>query len=347
MVSCVWIETANWRERQNELSSLWLEWRTANPALSSPFFHPEFSTIVSNWRTNVEVGLVHDDSGLIGIFPFQRLGGNIGVPVGHFLSDYHGIIAPPDFDYIGARELIKGCGLIAWDFDHLIPAQRLFAPFHEHLSVAAQINTSYSFAQYLDEQKGLKSELRKLRRLQEDHGPVKFVASSCDESAFMSLLDWKSAQYRRTGVPNIIELPWVTSVLRDIHQHRANSDFEGMLSLLYAGDRLTAAHLGMRSGGVWHHWFPAYDPELSHYSPGLLLLLKMVEHASSIGVHTIDMSTGLYEQKKRFMNASTTVASGSVGLPSLRYARRLIRKSARSSLIALKLHAPIKRLLRP
>jgi CelD/BcsL family acetyltransferase involved in cellulose biosynthesis len=197
-----------------------------------------------------------------------------------------------------------------------------------------------------DEQKGLKSELRKLRRLQEDHGPVKFVAQSYDEAAFMSLLDWKSAQYRRTGAPNIIALPWVTSVLRDIHLRRANSDFEGMLSLLYAGDRLTAAHLGMKSGGVWHHWFPAYDPEFSYYSPGLLLLLKMVEHSSSIGVHTIDMSVGLFEQKKRFMNASTKVASGSIELPSFRYMKRLIRKSARSSFIGLGLHAPIKRLLR-
>jgi hypothetical protein len=149
----VWVEIANWRERQSELSSFWLEQRAANPALSSPFFHPDFTTIVANWRANVEAGLIHDDSGLIGIFPFQRLEGNVGVPVGHFLSDYHGIIALPDFDHIGARELIKGCGLIAWDFDHLISTQRLFVPFHEQISVAAQINTSFSFTQYLDELK--------------------------------------------------------------------------------------------------------------------------------------------------------------------------------------------------
>jgi hypothetical protein len=82
MDSCVWVTTANWRECQNELASIWLEWRDANPALSSPFFHPDFSTIVANWQANVEVGLIHDESGLVGIFPFQRLKGNIGVPVG-------------------------------------------------------------------------------------------------------------------------------------------------------------------------------------------------------------------------------------------------------------------------
>ena len=26
------------------------------------------------------------------------------------------------------------------------------------------------------------------------------------------------------------------------------------------GERLVAAHLGMRSRTVWHYWFPAYDP---------------------------------------------------------------------------------------
>jgi CelD/BcsL family acetyltransferase involved in cellulose biosynthesis len=347
MKPLVWVKSARWRDCHADLSSTWLEWRNANLALASPFFHPDFSTIVAQWRNDVEVGLIHDDSGLIGIFPFQRLERRLGVPVGHFLSDYHGIISDPDFfDRINARELIKGCGLIAWDFDHLVPTQRTFAPFHEQIAVSAQINTCFGFDQYLNQQKGLKSEFRKLRRLEEDHGPVRFVAQSYDEVAYMKLLEWKSAQYRRTGVRDILKIPWVTSVLRDIHLRRENTDFQGVLSLLYAGDRLTAAHLGLRSGGILHHWFPSYDPEFSYYSPGLLLLLKMVECAPSMGIHTIDLGTGLFEQKRRFMNASTKVVSGSVQQRSLRSARRAMRKHVRSTLIAFGIHRSVQRLLR-
>ena len=120
-----------------------------------------------------------------------------------------------------------------------------------------------------------------------------------------------------------------------------------MLSLLYAGDRLVAAQFGMRCESVYHCWFPAYNPEMAYYSPGSMLLLKVAEHACSIGITMIDLGKGVSEQKRRFMNASVPVAMGAVELSSWRYARRATHRKLKSVAMCLHLHQPVRAFLRP
>lgn len=98
---------------------------------------------------------------------------------------------------------------------------------------------------------------------------------------------------------------------RKIHAMQTEG-FAGMLSLLYAGDWLVAGHFGMRSRTVWHYWFPAYDPEVAKYSPGLNLALKMAAYAPSAGLSTIELGRMRAEYKRRLMNRDVLVASGSV-----------------------------------
>ena len=99
-----------------------------------------------------------------------------------------------------------------------------------------------------------------------------------------------------------------------------------MLSALYVGDRLAAAHMGMRSASVWHYWFPAYDPELSKYSPGLILLLRMAQAAPSLGLRVIDLGKGSTLYKDRLMSGEVPLAEGRVELPSLATAVRRLRR---------------------
>ena len=51
-------------------------------------------------------------------------------------------------------------------------------------------------------------------------------------------------------------------LLRRLFDTRS-SDFGGMLSAVYAGPHLVAAHFGLRAGPVLHWWFPVYDPNFS------------------------------------------------------------------------------------
>jgi CelD/BcsL family acetyltransferase involved in cellulose biosynthesis len=90
------------------------------------------------------------------------------------------------------------------------------------------------------------------------------------------------------------------------------TEFAGMLSALYAGGELVAAHMGMRSRTCWHYWYPAFDPRLARYQPGLVLLLEMARHAADLGVTRIDLGAGDEHYKVRLANASDLVARGRV-----------------------------------
>ena len=150
--------------------------------------------------------------------------------------------------------------------------------------------------------------------------------------------------YRKTGQLDIFQNPSIVAVVQEIYGHN-DPDFCGMLSLLYAGDRLVAALLGVRSGSIYHYWFPAYDPSLAKYSPGSVLLLMLVEQASSVGIKTIDLGKGMSEQKRRFMNASALVAEGAVELSSWRRSRRSVRNNLRFFVRRLNIHRAGRRLL--
>jgi CelD/BcsL family acetyltransferase involved in cellulose biosynthesis len=176
-----------------------------------------------------------------------------------------------------------------------------------------------------------------MRRLELEIGPVHFVSHSTDRDALQQILSWKSRQYRKTGWRDLFALKWGRVLIERIHAAQSGG-FAGMLSLLYAGDKLLAGHLGMRSRTVWHYWFPAYDPQFAKYSPGLLLLLKMAEHAPKIGLRTIDLGTGMTLYKRRLMNASVSVAEGSVERPSwlslVRGMRRKAKRLVQSNLLS-------------
>jgi CelD/BcsL family acetyltransferase involved in cellulose biosynthesis len=319
------------RELGSDLVGAWTRLQAANPDLASPYFHPEFTRIVAAARNDVEVAVLESGSEVIGLFPFQRERGSIGRPVGGIISDYQGIICAPDFS-CDPLELLRACRLKVWAFDHLLVSQKFFTQFHQSVELSPQVDISEGFEKYYRKQKSARSEQIKIRNIQRDVGPLRFVAHSADRSAFDQLLAWKSQQYIRTNKPDIFLHRWTVESLRRIHATQL-PDFAGVLSLLYAADRLVAVHFGVRASSLLHSWFPAYDPALGKYSPGLILLLKMAEHAQAEGIRCIDLGKGMNEYKHRFMNASCQLASGSVALPSMLRLSRAVGRNVRSTVV--------------
>ena len=76
--------------------------------------------------------------------------------------------------------------------------------------------------------------------------------------------------------------------------------------------------------------FPAYDPKFATYSPGLVLLAKVVEEAPLLGLHVIDLGKGAEGYKGRFANASIPLAEGSVEASDIIAASRRLMRLARS-----------------
>ncbi|MCE9589707.1 MAG: GNAT family N-acetyltransferase [Planctomycetes bacterium] len=298
----------------------WARLHADNPTLASAYFHPAFTQAVAAVRRDVEVGVMEEAGTIVGFFPFQR--GRLGIakPVGGIVSDFQGVIAEPDLVF-DPRELLLGCCLNAWDFDHMLVSQAPFTPFHAHHYGSPLINVTNGFEAYKEERRKAGSKhIQKLgtlwRKIEREIGPLRFEAHTTSADALDTTLRWKSAQYRSTGVLDLFRLhPWAGELLARLQQTQEDS-FAGMISTLHAGDQLIATHAGMRSRTAWHYWFPAYDEKFHPYSPGLLLLLHIIEHAPKLGLKRIDLGKGDSFYKERFMNGSLPLADGRVERPS-------------------------------
>jgi CelD/BcsL family acetyltransferase involved in cellulose biosynthesis len=333
------------RELDSDLVRTWTEIQQANPTLASPYFHPEFTRVIAAVRNDVEVAVIEDGGQVVAFFPFQRVGVSVGEPVGGIISDYQGLICVPDFA-CDPRELLQHCRLVAWNFDHLVTAQSSFTAFHHSIESSPQLDLSKGYEFYVRERRTAGSEQIKksgnlMRRLEREVGLLRLVVHSAADAPLQQTIAWKSCQYLKSGKADLFAMPWVRAVLERVQAAQIGG-FAGMLSLLYAGERLVAGHFGMRGRSVWHYWFPAYEPEMAKYSPGLILLLKMAEQAPSLGVSTIDLGKGMSFYKRRLMNASVSLASGSVELPSWRSIGRYTRRKLRSLLANTPLGEPVR-----
>jgi CelD/BcsL family acetyltransferase involved in cellulose biosynthesis len=298
----------------------WSQIQQSDAALESPFFSPQFTRIVAVARDDVYVGVLEHDGRTVGFFPFQLGRWGAGRPVGWTISDYQGVVAERCAAW-DAKELIRACGLKVWKFDHVIAVQPQFHPFGQTRRESPVIDVSVGFDTYLRERRDagvgeISAAQRKMRKLEREQGDLRFERHVADPGALATLLRWKTDQYLRTGIADKFSHPWIRQVLELVHTSEDES-FAGMLSLLFAGDRVVAAHLGMRSNSVWHYWFPAYDPEFARYSPGLTLLLKMAEQAPSLGIRAIDLGKGDERYKRSLMSGTVTLIEGRVELPSL------------------------------
>ncbi len=65
-------------------------------------------------------------------------------------------------------------------------------------------------------------------------------------------------------------------------------------------DALIATHLGFCHAGRFTWYKPAFDPEFSKYSPGLVLLVRLLERALEEGAEELDFTIGREDFKLRF-----------------------------------------------
>jgi CelD/BcsL family acetyltransferase involved in cellulose biosynthesis len=313
-------ETGAWRELQRR-----------HPGLESPFFCPEFAALVAESRSDVEVAVIRDGGRPVGFLPFHRDRRDVGTPVGQGLSDFHGVIAGPDAAW-QADKLIRGCGLRAWRFNHLIATQVPFHPHHWARAESPYLDLSHGFEAYRANRIGAGSRLfeqmeRKARKAEREQGPIRFEWHTRSSAVFAALLRWKSAQRARTRTLDVLQGGWVRDLLERI-RCTETSGFACVLSALYVGEDLWAAHLGLRSETVLHLWFPAFERSYSRNSPGMILLLEMARAAPSQGIERIDLGKGDEHYKRRLMSGSLELAEGAV---EFRRATKAVRQTLRNA----------------
>jgi len=300
--------------------SVWEQIRRDSAVYTSPYFHPEFIRAVAAVRDDVEIAVMEQDKHAVGFFPFQRGSLNLGKPVGGKLSDYHGPLVRAE-SHFDPPLLLHACRLAAWDFDHLVTATPALEACITARGKSPQLDLSEGYQAYARGRREAGSDEihkngQKSRKLARELGPLEFSAEADDDEAFELLRTWKSAQYLRTGLADVFSFPWTVALLdrlRAIHE----ADFSTPLTVLRAGGKVAAVSLSLRSRGVLHAWFTAYNPELAKYSPGVTLFIRLAEEASGLGIQQIDLGRGDERYKWSLASGHAEVAEGSMACPSL------------------------------
>jgi CelD/BcsL family acetyltransferase involved in cellulose biosynthesis len=152
---------------------------------------------------------------------------------------------------------------------------------------------------------------RHARKLARDLGETRFVRHTDDVRVLEQLFAWKSAQYRRTSLPDL----FASAPRRALFRHLLHSQAVE-LSALYAADRLVAAHIGPRLEGRFYYWVPAHDPNVGKLSPGTVLLEELLRASFEAGDHTFDLLLGGEAYKWR-LATDVAVVGALGGAPAL------------------------------
>ncbi|PTH90168.1 cellulose biosynthesis protein CelD [Streptomyces sp. A244] len=325
--------------------------------MANPFLSPEFATAMGRHRRGVRVAVLREDGSHgepVAFFPYQRTPTGVGRAIGLGLSDCQGLVHGPGFRW-EAHELLAACGLAIWEFDHLAEGQQ---PFEESITgtfPSPVIDVADGWDAYVARMRersarGTRVRLAQERKLGQAAGGVRYVHDERDPAMLRTLMEWKSAQYRRTGRSDRFAHQWITRLVEQLFHTRTES-FSGLLSVLYAGGRPAALHFGLRSQHLLACWFTAYDPVFAKFSPGVSLHLRMAQGAAGDGLAYLDLGRGQRDHKDALKTRELCVSEGWVTrrhpVALAHQARRAPARALRNTVVARpELRRPADRLLR-
>lgn len=295
--------------------ALWDRMRLANPALSSPYFRPEFTRIAAGVTPGARVAVLHRGEEVVGFFPHQTRGGTIQ-PLAAPMNDYHGIISYPEAvptlshvaDLLDGNRLNVsgwvgpgGAGRVREAVMAVLP-EGGFDPWY------AERRTSHG--------KYFKDKERARRSLETELGPVRVELGLRDTDLLRQIVDLKRDQYRRSGLHDVFACGWTVRLLEALME--VDGDFGASMAALWAGDRLCALEYSLHADSHYHFWFPAYVPGLARCSPGVLLSLETMRQGAGQGYRVFDFGFGGEHYKKYFCNASQTLREAVIRKPGLK-----------------------------
>jgi CelD/BcsL family acetyltransferase involved in cellulose biosynthesis len=310
-------EIAAWRDMQRQ-----------NVEFDNAFLSPGFAVAVDRARSDARVAIIQEAGQTVGFFAFQQGRSRVARPIGAGICDRQAVVHAPQSG-VNVVGLLAASGISVWEFDHLVACQLEVAGSHTRAVPSPIIDVSQGYERYLTERqraskKIVKSTLAKHRRMELEVGPTRFDFDSRDRDAFELMIRWKSAQYRRTGRRDRFGVDWIEYVVRDLFEQSAEGCL-GTLSVLWTAEKVAAVHFGLRADSMLSCWFPAYEPELARYSPGLFLHLKMAEGAAANGLRQLDLGKGGEEYKQSLKTGDLMVGEGWVDRPSaVALARRVV-----------------------
>ncbi len=303
-------------------ASLAVRWRAllaANPALTSPYFQPEYTRIAGAVVPGAALAVLHRAGEVVGVFPHQRRGRAV-LPLGAPLNDYHGVIAAagegPELPELAGLLRTPRLSVGGW----IGPA----GAGEARTTVQAAIPDGFD-RWYADRRaafgKYFKDKERARRSLETELGPIRVEIGVRDAGRLDELIALKREQYRRTGRHDVFACGWTRDLLHALmsapRQPGEDARFGVSLGLLWAGERLAALEASLLGGDEYHFWFPAYDPRWARCSPGILLSMDTMRLASTEGWRVFDYGYEGEGYKKYFCDQRRSVTEAVIARPGL------------------------------
>jgi len=297
----------------------WVAIQQCDPTYRSPFFRPEFTCAVADVRPDASVLLVRQQDRTVGFFPFMLRGQTLGEPIGGAMNDFHGPVARPSVTG-PAREWLQAAGLRAYRFSHLPAAHPCMMVEPAIVEASPFVDLSRGYDSYYQKHLQLsRRELpvarQKLRKAVRELGPMEFTLQSSGK-LLNQLIEWKLTQCRLASRYSVLSECWAQQLIHRLMCHR-DEGFSAVLSTLSFGGQPAAALFSLRSFDTLHCCITAYDPKFAPYSPGMQLMLQVVQSAASDGVTRLDLGRGTERYKQRLANQMQMVGEGCADLNPL------------------------------
>jgi len=302
------IETVDFNALSVADKAAWKALRDSNPALESPYHHPDYHACVHTHQGHCRVTLARREGEIVAILPWQ--GGAFARPSGAPLSDYQMIIGAPDHT-MDIAALLSGQAVGAFHYSAMPDADG-----EETCRMELETADEWRGARDGSYRRHLKSTRRRIRKAEEEIGPRRIVTQSRDVDAYQSLIHWKREKFTETGKFDVLANPGTSGMLRDLWERGPGAPLRADLHVLYFGDRIAACDLGLTDGHVFHSWIVGYDPDFYTYAPGIQLLEAMIDAAPELGYKVIDLGKGTEGYKRQYATHPRRVGAGVVTLPT-------------------------------
>jgi CelD/BcsL family acetyltransferase involved in cellulose biosynthesis len=307
----------------------WAELQRTPPVTLSPFLSLTFAQTVGRHRPGARVAVAEDGGQIEAFLPFEITAPGMAMPIGYPMNKLQGFVcsaAPVD-----AKAVLRQAGLRGWRFRYAPADQQALLP-HAYAEAdlpcpVIDLSAGYEAYHRSLHKKVIYEAARRRRGLERDHEAVSLEWHSAEPAAVLKkLIEWKSGMYG--GARELFADPVAVRIVEELST-TASDDCAGLLSVLSAGSTPIAAMLSLTEPHGMATWFPSYDAEFRHSSPGTMLSLAVAEEAARRGITLIDFSAGQDAYKFRLANGSYPVIGGAVWAHRTEeIARRIYRRFA-------------------
>lgn len=314
MTNAIRIEIIRTQDLTSEDERLWADFLARRPDLAGPYFDLRYVKAIGHDVPRARIARLYQDGKVAGYFPYQIRSGALQ-PMGAPLTDYHGIIAAPDFvpDF---DALLKATGARRLEFQGWIgpmDARAATLKLKRRLADAGQGYDHWYATQDEQNHKFFKNVGRCQRNVEKDFGGFAFTW----EKVTPDLLDWvlalKRDQYKKTGMHDVFGCGWTETLLRNLAA--LDDDHFGLRAGVFRHDgRIVAAEISLMGADEVHLWFPAYDPAYYRYSVGILLTVAIVRELAPRGIRRFDFGTGGEEYKSPLTSEGDDCIEGELAL---------------------------------